>query len=186
MKLLERSALKDYQTYSETRGQIRGRMLKIKEARRIHVGPYLTFLFENRDTIWYQIQEMMRVEQIVKEADIQHELDTYNELLGGPGELGCTLLIEIETPEERNKLLRQWLGLPNKLYVELEDGTKIRATFDARQVGGDRVSSVQYLKFNTGGKVPAAIGCDLPGIEERTQLTQAQRQALGEDLSDKG
>jgi len=184
MKLLERSALKDYQTYNEERKDIRGRMLKIKDARRIHVGPFLTFLFENRDTIWYQVQEMMRVEQIVKEADIQHELATYNELLGGPGELGCTLLIEIETPEARNKLLREWLDLPNRLFVQLEDGQKIRASFDPRQIGEDRLSSVQYLKFNTSGQTPVAMGCDLEGLSETTQLTQAQHQALREDLAD--
>src|SRR5690606_24919438 len=82
---VERSELLDYVTYEEQRAEIRPRMLETKRPRRITVGPYLTFLFENHDTVWYQVQEMMRSERIVKEADIRHELDTYNELLGDEG-----------------------------------------------------------------------------------------------------
>jgi hypothetical protein len=154
-----------------------------KEARRIHIGEHLTLLFENRVTVRYQIQEMIRAERIVKEADIQHEIDTYNELLGGPGELGCTLLIEIDDPELRNAKLREWLKLPERIYVAFEDGSRVFAAFDERQRGADRVSSVQYLKFRSEGRVPVAVGVDLPGLQAETQLTQAQRQALAEDLA---
>src|SRR5207244_4209552 len=82
---------------------------------------------------------------------IQHELDTYNELLGGEGELGATLLIEIEDPVRRDLLLRRWTDLPRGMYVRLEDGRRIRARADERQISTDRLSSVQYLKFPTGG-----------------------------------
>jgi len=183
MRPLERSQLLDYQTYAEERDDHRSRIMRAKNARRVHVGPHLTFLFENHDTIWYQIQEMMRVEHIVKEADIAHELGTYNELLGGPGELGCTLLIEIESPEERAVWLKKWLPLPHHLYAELEDGTRVPASFDPRQVGEERLSSVQYLKFQTGGRVPVAIGSDFEELKAHTLLTEAQRKALSVDLS---
>ncbi len=62
------------------------------------MGPHLTFLFENHDTIRYQVLEMVRTERMVKDADIRHEVDTYNELLGARGELGATLLIELDDP----------------------------------------------------------------------------------------
>ena len=183
MQPVDRDSLLDYVTYEDRRDALRASVLAAKELRRIHVGGVLTFLFENTETIRYQVQEMMRVERIVKEADIQHELETYNELLGGQGELGCTLLIELDDPAERDVKLARWLDLPEHVYAETEDCERVRATFDPRQVGTDRVSSVQYLKFATGGRVPIAIGCDHPDLDVRTTLDEAQRAALAEDLA---
>ena len=183
MRPVQRTELLDYQTYAESREQTRPKMLALKEPRRIHVGPVLTYLFENRDTIRYQVQEMMLAERLVKEADIAHELATYNEVLGGEGELGATLLIEIETKEERDEKLRKWLDLPNRLYAKLEDGSKVYATFDSRQVDGGKLSSVHYVKFQVKGRAPVALGCDLPDLKVETPLTQAQRAALSADVS---
>ena len=102
MKRVTRQEILDYVTYEERRKQIREKIMKIKELRRINLAGVLSFLFENTDTVRYQIQEMIRVERIVKETDILHEIKTYNELLGDSGELGCTLLIEIDDPDERD------------------------------------------------------------------------------------
>ena len=96
MKLVTRQEILDYVTYEEQRDKFRKKIMKIKELRRINVAGVLSFLFENTDTVRYQIQEMIRVERMVKETDILHEIKTYNELLGDSGELGCTLLIEID------------------------------------------------------------------------------------------
>ena len=82
MKRVTRQEILDYVTYEEQRNQIRKKLMKIKELRRINVGGVLSFLFENTDTIRYQIQEMIRVERIVKETDILHEIKIYIELLG--------------------------------------------------------------------------------------------------------
>lgn len=182
MRKVRRDEIVDYQTWADRREQELPRVLAIKKPRRVHVGEYLTFLFENTDTVRYQIQEMMRVERIVRESDIQHEIDTYNELLGDEGELGCVLLIEVEEPALRDVKLREWLKLPEHLYAELDDGTRVRATYDPRQVGDERLSSVQYLKFRTGGRVPVALGADLPELTARTELDTAQREALAADL----
>ncbi|NUN15596.1 MAG: DUF3501 family protein [Myxococcales bacterium] len=184
MNKVQRTDLLDYVTYAEKRDGIRNRVLQIKIPRRVHVGDHFTFLFENRDTMVYQIQEMMRVEHLVREADILHELDTYNEVLGGPGELGCTLLIEIEDPKQRADLLRKWLALPQHVFARLDDGTKVYATFDLRQIGLDRLSSVHYIKFPVGGRTPAAVGIDLQGIESETELSSDQQEALAADLAD--
>jgi hypothetical protein len=183
MQKVQREEILDWQTYSEQRDQRRAAVLPVKEARRVHLGESLTFLFENTDTMRYQIQEMIRVERMVKEASIQHEVDTYNSLLGGSGELGCSLLIEIEDVEERRHKLTEWLDLPQHLYVKLEDGTRIRPSFDASQVGEDRLSAVQYLKFDTGGQTPVAVGSDLPTLTLEQELTAAQREALRQDLA---
>jgi hypothetical protein len=180
---IQRSEILDYQTYTEKRDAIQADVLVAKKDRRIHVGDNLTFLFENKATLIYQIQEMMRVERIVKEADILHEIETYGELLGGPGELGCTLLIEIADPETRDVLLRKWLGLTEHLYARLADGRLVRPEFDARQVGEDRLSSVQYLKFNFGHDVPVALGADHPELTVEAELSEGQIKALTEDLA---
>ena len=150
------------------------------------MGGALTFLFENTATIRYQVQEMVRAERMRREPEILHELETYNELLGGPGELGVVLLIEITDPAERDRKLREWLGLLPALYARLEDGTRVRPRFDPRQVGEDRLSSVQYLKFDVGGRSPVALGSDLPAFTVEAVLTEAQRDALREDLARPG
>ena len=182
MKRVTRQEIIDYVTYEEERDTLRKKIMKIKDLRRINVGGVLSFLFENTDTVRYQIQEMIRVERIVKEADILHEIKTYNELLGDSGELGCTLLIEIDDANERKEKLTQWLNLTEHLYLGLEDETKIRASFDERHIGVERLSSVQYIKFNTGGITPVTIGSDLPLLKVETVLTDDQRKALSEDL----
>ena len=182
MTLVNRNEIVDYETYEDTREAFRKSVLEIKKPRRIHIGDHLTFLFENRITIRYQVQEMMRTERIVKESSVQHELDTYNDLLGGSGELGCTLLIEIDDEAQRQVLLRAWLDLPGHLYIKLKDGERVPAKYDARQIGEDRLSSVQYLKFDTKGRLPVAIGSDLPALRIETMLSSSQQEALTEDL----
>ncbi len=183
MRPVKREELLDLTAYEKARPEIRKRVLQVKEPRRVHLGEVLTFLFENTETVRYQIHEMLRAERIVQEPEIRHELETYNELLGGPGELGCALLIEIEDPEERDRRLREWLALPKHLYVKTASGRLARARYDARQVGEDRLSSVQYLKFDVTGEPPVAIGCDLPGLALEAALTPEQRQALEGDLA---
>lgn len=183
MKPVKRSEILDYVTYEEKRAEIRASALEAKELRRIIVGEYFTFLFENRETVLYQVQEMVRIERIVKEADILHELKTYNELIHGRGTLGCSFLIGIDDEVDRDQKLRAWLGLNEHIYATLPDGRRVRPTWDPRQVGEDRLSSVQYLAFEFGADAPVAIGIDWTGIDAETELADQQRQALQHDLA---
>jgi hypothetical protein len=184
MRKVQRSEILDYQSYSDGRESTRAAVLEMKKPRRIHLGSCLTFLFENTDTIRYQIQEMMRVERIVRESDIQQELATYNAVLGDAGELGCCLLIEIDDRAEREKLLRQWRALPAHVYLRCDDGTLVRARYDLAQMDDEKISAVQYLKFPVGsGRRPVAVGCDLPALTLETGLSDAQRDALLADLA---
>ncbi|HET9595653.1 MAG TPA: DUF3501 family protein, partial [Anaeromyxobacteraceae bacterium] len=98
-------------------------------------------------------------------------------------ELGCSLLIEIADPAERDVKLRAWRGLPGHLYAVTADGRRAPARFDARQVGEDRLSSVQYLGFEVGAEPPVAVGCDLPGLALEARLAPEQRAALAADLA---
>jgi hypothetical protein len=182
MAHLEREDILDFVTYGERREAIRASAMAAKDLRRVHLGGHLTFLFENVETIRYQVLEMVRVEKMVRAADIQHELDTYNGVLGGPGELGCTLLIEIEDERERDVLLRRWRGLPGHVFMTFADGSRAAARFDQSQMNEEKLSSVQFLKFDAGGRTPAALVCDLPGLEGTVHLAEPTRQALLSDL----
>jgi hypothetical protein len=181
MRKVQRSEIVDYQTYSDRRPATRTAIMEIKRPRRIHVGPHLTFLFENAETLRYQIQEVMRVEGIVREADIQHEIDTYNDLLGGEGELACCLLIEIDDKQERDRALRAWRALPQHVYLRTDQGV-VRPTYDTSQLDEEKISAVQYLKFPVGAAHPLAIGTDLPALTAETILDDEQRAALAADL----
>ena len=183
MKKVARGELLGLKEYDEQRDAVRARVLEVKRARRVHLGPALTFLFENAETVRYQIQEMLRAERLYREEEVLHELETYNELLGGPGELGCTLLVEIVDPAERDVKLRAWLALPQHLYARLPGGRRVRATCDHRQIGSDRLSSVQYLRFAVEGEAPVALGSDLPGLALEAEFTAEQRAALAADLA---
>ncbi len=182
MRPVTRDEILDYETYSERRQAIRAQVMHAKNLRRAHVGGVLTFLFENHETVRYQILEMVRAEHMVREDDIRREVDTYNELLGGPGELGCTLLIELDDPAARTQALRAWRNLPEHCYLKLADGRRVRPRFDDRQRGEERLSSVQFFIFDTEGQTPVAVGCDLPDLSGETALSDAQRQALATDL----
>lgn len=183
MRPVKREEILDPAAYDRVRAEVRPAVMEAKRRRRVHVGGVLTFLFENTATARYQVQEMVRAERITRDEDVRHELETYNELLGGKGELGVSLLIEIPDPAERDVKLREWLALPAHLYLRTPGGEKIRAKFDPRQVGTDRLSSVQYLKFDVRGEVPVAAGSDLPGFEVEVALEAEQREALRADLA---
>jgi hypothetical protein len=187
MKPVELSEIKNIADYELERETLRPQMLALKDRRRIRVGDHLTFLFENRDTVRYQIQEMMRIERIVKPADIAHELETYNELIPAQGELSASLLIEYETPAERAVHLKQLLGLDQHVWIEV-GGERTRAVFDSRQIGDTRLSSVQYVKFPLTPKQMAAwdqgvkIVVDHPAYQAERVLTSAERDELKADF----
>ena len=179
---VKRSEIFDYQTYEENRLDTKSKIFEIKKHRRVHLGENLTFLFENHETIKYQIQEIMRVEKIVKESAILEELNTYNSFLGNSGELACVLLIEIEEESDRKPLLENWMGMEKCIYILDEVGNKIFAEHDPTQVGDRRLSAVQYLKFVIK-EHPIAIGCTFDELAGEIELTKEQRNALAGALS---
>ena len=110
----EKVELKDvlnFFEYEKVRAEMRERVIELKRVRRVTVGRYLSFVFENRDTVLFQIQEMCRVERITDDARIQDELDVYNALLPGPRELSATLFIEITDKEEIQPMLDRFIGI---------------------------------------------------------------------------
>ena len=148
MRPLLRSDVLPSSEYIRIRDAYRQRLMAIKNDRRVFVGPYLMFLFENRDTMLYQIQEMLRAENIQDEEAIGHEIRTYNRLVPGRGQLSATLLIEIDNPAARAFKLTELLGLESHVHLLFENDYQVQAEFDGEQIATDRLSSVQYLMFN--------------------------------------
>jgi hypothetical protein len=183
VRKVARADIASLDEYEVKRPAYRAEIMDIKQKRRIHIGSHLTFLFENTDTMTYQVHEMMRAERLTAEADILHELKTYNELLPPKGDLSCTLLIEIEDAISRDITLRNWKDLCEHIYARLDDGRKVHVSYDQRQVGDDRLSSVQYLQIKCAGVPISALGVDKPGLEIETPLSDEQKRALSDDLN---
>ena len=114
MKSLETSEILNLVEYEKVRAERRREIVELKKARRVSVGRYLTFVFENRSTVWFQIQEMVRAERIVETSKIAEEVEVYNALLPKPGELAATLMIEIDQASEIKPVLDRLLGIATR------------------------------------------------------------------------
>ena len=178
--------------YERVRAILRPLFIHEKERRRIAVGSHLTFIFENTETSWYQIEEMIRTEKMTDRAAIQHEIDTYNELIPAPGELVATLLIEYTDAVEREAALRRLVGLERHLWLIL-GAKKIAASFDDRQMSTEKISAVQFVRFSLEGvsgpqllelarKGEAAIVADHPSLAARGAIDGLVASSLAEDL----
>jgi hypothetical protein len=188
MQAVTLEEIKNIADYEVERDAWRPQVMALKDRRRVRVGDHLTFLFENRDTVRYQIQEMVRIERIVRTQDIEHEVATYNELIPGPGQLSASLLIEYDTPQERDVHLRELLGIEKHVWLVVGDTAPAPALFDTRQISTDRVSSVQYVKFQLSPdhvarfQQGAAIRVDHPYYHIDRPLTPAELAELAGDL----
>jgi len=183
VKPVTRDEILDYVTYAERREGIRASAMAAKDLRRVHAGPHLTLLFENHETVRYQVLEMVRAEQIVRDADIRHELDTYNAFLGSAGDLGATLLIEIEDEARRHVLLRSWRDLPGSIFLVLENGEEVPARWDAAQMTEEKLSSVQFLLFpGVARSAPVGLKVAHPQLAIEVAFSPGTRTALAEDL----
>ena len=189
MKPVQLSEIRNITAYELERRTWRPEIMALKDRRRVRVGDHLTFLFENRDTVRYQIQEMMRIERIVEPEAIRHELDTYNELVPGPQELSASLLIEYDSEEERKVRLHELLGLENHIWLVVGNTAPVQARFDTRQISTDRISSVQYIKFRLAPEQVArwSEGARLvvnhPKYRAEQALTPEQVQELAKDFA---
>src|SRR6476469_8340202 len=117
MRKLTRADIRGPQLYAAIRDDLRKRVIELKRARRVAVGPQVTLVFENRATMIFQIEEMCRAEQIHEPHKIQEELDIYNAILGDDGQLGATLLIEITDEADIPKTLERLIGLQEHVWL---------------------------------------------------------------------
>jgi hypothetical protein len=148
MNKVARSEILDIAQYEKIRHEFRRRIIALKKRRRLGVGPMITLVFENHDTVLSQIQEMMRAERIVDEKAIQHEIDTYNQLLPEGNEIAATMFVELKDEGRIREEITRFHGLNSGAATHLRLGDeRLPAIFAAGQSDDRRISAVQYLRF---------------------------------------
>ena len=179
--------------YERIRDVIRPMIIREKARRRLAVGSHLTLLFENRQTVWYQVQEMIRTEKISTAAAVAHELETYNELIPHAGELSATMLVEYADARERDAALGRLVGIERHMKIVVGE-RRFDLSFDERQMSAERVSAVQFVRFALDGisaetfRALASDGrisieVDHPSLAASAKITGELAQALAEDLA---
>jgi len=152
MEKVALSEIRDIAQYERVREAERARIIEKKRPRRVGLGQNLTLLFENHETVLFQVQEMMRTERIVDESKIQDEIDTYNALIPGPGELSATLFIEIPgiarmSTEDMRAAVNRFQGI-DEGHVRLEIGGHVLpARFESGHTREEKMAAVHYIRF---------------------------------------
>jgi hypothetical protein len=181
----------DKDAYEQTRAEFRRLIMVQKDRRRVAVGDHMTFHFENRDTMRYQVQEMLRAESSwSRPGAVEEEVETYNALIPQRGELSATMMIEYETAAERALMLPQLIGIERHVRLHVGDTEPVVATFDERQVDEHKVSSVQYVKWHlsdeqrrllaTEGTVIRLV-VDHPSYRAQAVLSEQTRHTIAHD-----
>src|SRR5271165_3151355 len=193
MQKLTRSDLMSLEQYAAERSRLRNEVIAHKRLRNVQVGPNMTWCFEDRTTIRYQILEMLRVERIFESEGIQAELDTYNPLIPDGSNWKVTLLLEFPDPGERRAALAKLLGVEDRCWVRVSEMQRIFATADedlARE-NDEKTSAVHFLRFELSPSMVEAIkggGSLSIGVDHdhyrhsRSPLPAAVRDALCRDL----
>jgi hypothetical protein len=190
MKKLTLADIRGPQKYALVRDELRRQIIELKRRRRVSVGPQVTLVFENRETMTLQVEEMCRAEGIVDPAKIQEEVDVYNAVLPDDGQLAATLFIEVSSETALVRTLDRLVGLQEHVWMVI-GGSRIKAAFDQDQFKADKLAAVQYLKFplgpdeqsslrRTGTAVAMAI--DHPHYRHEAHLDEVGRAELARDL----
>jgi Protein of unknown function (DUF3501) len=173
--------------YEGVRDRFRREVIAHKQDRRVSVGPWMTFVFENRLTVKFQMQEILRIERITSEEAVREELEGFNTMLPSKGELSATLLIELSGSDAEVKAkLARLVGLREHVFLDI-GGQRVRGVFDEGREDAHRVSAVQYVRFRVPPDAglregPAALAIDHPAYTHRQELSDAVRRALAQDL----
>jgi hypothetical protein len=190
---LTRADILPVDEYVKIRRQRRSEISDLKKRRRVEVGPFATFYFENFDTMWQQVQEMLYIEK-GGEAQLADEIDAYNPLIPQGAELIATVMFEIEDPARRERELARLGGIEDHAFIELANA-RIRGEADPTRENTSpegKASSVQFIRFPfapdqiAAFKTPGArivVGFDHPNYGHMAQLPEPVRAALAEDFA---
>lgn len=193
MTTLLPSDLMSLEEYHRVREEFRTRVIAHKRNRQLDIGPNARLAFEDRLTMQYQVQEMLRIERIFESEAIQEELDAYNPLIPDGTNLKGTFLVEFPDPDERREALRHLTHIEDRLWIQVSGGERIFAIADEDmdREAGDKTSAVHFVRF----QVPAAdreqlrggaalsVGIDHPNYQHTVaEVPEAIRLSLVEDL----
>jgi len=192
MKLLTIQDLLPAEEYERQRSEYRRRIIELKEHRRIAVGDFVTLVFENRDTVLFQIQEMIRAERIVAPERIREEVEMYNEQIPRPGELSATLLINVTDAAKIKEILDRFQGIDKGETVGMQVGEhRAYGVFEQGRTKEDKISAVHYVRFPISDQmkqqwsrldIPMKIFVHHSGYQASTAVPDKMRLSLLQDL----
>lgn len=189
MKPISRSDIKGPALYEGMRDDFRKRIIQLKKPRRVSVGDRVTLVFENRHTLLFQIEEMLRAESLTNEDQIREEIDVYNHLMPTADSLSATLFLEVPPDADPKKELNRLVGLDEHVILHIGDHA-LRAQFEPGRSTEERISAVQYTRFPLSPEAraalltegtPVAVEIDHPQYLHRTECSEATRASLAAD-----
>lgn len=193
MTKLTRADLMSLEQYAEQRSAFREKVLAHKLARKIPIGSNATLYFEDRLTIQYQIQEMLRVERIFEAAGIEEELAAYNPLIPDGSNWKATFMLEFPNPEERKLWLAKLLGIERQTWVQVAGFEPVLAIAneDLSRETAEKTAAVHFMRFELSTGMVAAVkagasvsmGINHPNYTHSIQISQVSQTSLAADLS---
>jgi hypothetical protein len=193
MQKLTRDDLYSLEDYAQVRADFRAKVMAHKKSRQVPIGAHATLYFEDRLTMQYQVQEMLRVERIFEREGIEEELGAYNPLIPDGSNWKATFMIEYGNEDERREALARLIGVEEKVWVQVGDQERVWAIADEdlERTAADKTSSVHFLRFEltpemvAAAKVGAAItmGVDHPEYRQEVVTAPGVRDSLTADLS---
>jgi hypothetical protein len=189
---LKRSDLMSLEQYSEKRGEFRGRVIAHKKHRRVGIGPHLFLYFEDRLTVQYQVQEMLRIEKIFESAGIEEELEAYNPLIPDGHNLKATAMLEYQDVAERKRQLALLKGIEDLVWVQVDGFDPVYAISneDLERSNAEKTSAVHFMRFELEPGMIAALrrgaalrmGSNHEFYRHVTEVERLTREALLADL----
>ncbi len=194
MPQITRDSLLTLEAYAKVRAQMRAEIMVHKKNRLVELGEHVALMFEDEQTMRYQIQEMLRAERTFEDAGIQDELDAYNPLVPDGTNWKATMMIQYSDPEERRVALARLKGIERRVWMQVADAPRVYAIADEdlERETEEKTSSVHFLRFELDSASIAAaragsairMGIDLPAYTiEATTLPENVRAALMLDLA---
>lgn len=190
---LTRDDLHSLEHYAQIRGDFRAQVMAHKRNRKVALGAHATLYFEDRLTMQYQIQEMLRAERIFEAEGIQDELDAYNPLIPDGSNWKATFMIEYEDVDERRDALVRLKGVEDRIWVQVGDHARVHAIADEDMEREDetKTSSVHFMRFELTAPMVAAvkagesisIGSDHQDLVQSVQVDATTRESLAHDLA---
>ncbi len=192
MQKITLADVKPLAEYEAMRDALRQHVIDIKKRRRVSVGDSVSLVFENRETVLYQIQEMVRAEHITSPEAIQDEIDVYNGSIPEDGELSATMLIELTERDGMRAELDRLVGINEHVRLRIGSEHIVPGVFEPGWSREDRVAAVQYVRFPLApaerdafrsGSEPVSIEVDHPNYRAVAQLDQAVCETLAPDVA---
>ncbi len=189
MRMIQRSDIKGPTIYGPIRDDYRKHIMELKRPRRIEIGDRVFLVFENRHTLIFQIEEMLRAEGLTQEPQIAEEIEVYNQLMPGDDWLSATLFLAVPPDADARTELHRLIGLDEHLVLHLGDHA-IRAQFEPGRATEDRISAVQYCRFPLDAEAkralltegtPISLQIDHPEYDHTAQCGETLRRSLAHD-----